>query len=154
MNWSDIKISSKSSRTCRKRLIVLEKRYLAKDDKGKPWKHREELFRRVAKFVASADFLYGKKSDEVNRTADDYYDIMSNLEFMPNTPTLMNPAGPGPALRCFVLPVKTRWIKSSTRLKHGSHTQERRRHGFSFSRLRPRMTSSKPLPAYQADRSP
>ena len=61
MNWSDIKISSKiKPHLSENARIVLEKRYLAKDDKGKIMETPEELFQRVAKFVASADFLYGK----------------------------------------------------------------------------------------------
>src|SRR3990172_3572960 len=108
MEWENIRISSRNeARISKNGLIVLEKRYLAKDDKGKIIETPAELFRRVAKFVASADLRYGKTSSEVERTADVFYDMMVNLEFLPNTPTLMNAGRPlGQLSACFVLPVE------------------------------------------------
>ena len=88
-------------------LKVLEKRYLQKDEDGKPVETPEKLFRRVAKTVAAADLMYGKSEAEVMLTEEDFYSMMTSLDFLPNSPTLMN-AGRrlGQLSACFVLPVE------------------------------------------------
>lgn len=141
MEWTDIIISSKKEpRLTENARIVLEKRYLAKDDKGTVIETPEELFKRVARFVASAELLHGAPASEANKRADEFYEMMVDLQFLPNTPTLMNAGRPlGQLAACFVLPVEDSMdrifdaVKNMALIhKSGGGT------GFSFSRLRPK----------------
>jgi len=69
--------------------LVLEKRYLKKDDTGQPIETPEDMFRRVAANVAQAELTWGTIRD-VRLAEDEFYGMMARLEFLPNSPTLMN----------------------------------------------------------------
>ena len=85
---------------------ILERRYLRKDEHGKVMETPEELFRRVAKNIASAERLYGTDSD-VKQAEEEFYRIMARLDFLPNSPTLMNAGGKLQQLSaCFVIPIE------------------------------------------------
>ena len=118
-------------------LLVLRKRYLIKDEAGNPIETPEGLFRRVASAVARAEDNYrDSKRGEIEEA---FYKMMANLEFLPNSPTLMNAGRPlGQLAACFVLPIDDSLdsifdqVKLTAKLHQtGGGT------GFSFSRLRP-----------------
>ncbi len=121
-------------------LKVLEKRYLKKNEIGKVVETPEELFRRVAKTVASADFNYNAPEKDMKNFEEECYEMITSLYFLPNSPTLMN-AGRrlGQLSACFVIPVEDSMesifdaVKNAAIIhKSGGGT------GFSFSRLRPK----------------
>ncbi|MCL4455924.1 MAG: adenosylcobalamin-dependent ribonucleoside-diphosphate reductase [Nitrospirae bacterium] len=118
-------------------LKVLNARYLLKDEKGRVVETPEQMFRRVACNVADAEKLY---NDDALYWENRFYDIMTSLKFLPNSPTLMN-AGKsmGQLAACFVLPVEDSMKSIFDTLKHAALIlQSGGGTGFSFSRLRPR----------------
>ena len=121
-------------------LRVLQKRYLAKDENGKVIETPEGMFRRVARNLAEADRLYGATPEEVRVTEQEFYALMTRMDFLPNSPTLMNAGRPLQQLAaCFVLPVEDSIMGIYDTLKHQALIhQTGGGTGFSFSRLRPK----------------
>ena len=118
---------------------VLERRYLSRDRDGKIIEDYDGMFRRVARNLSQADLNYGASETQRQATEDKFFEVMRRLEFLPNSPTLMNAGRDLQQLSaCFVLPVSDSLdsifnaVKQTALIhKSGGGT------GFSFSRLRP-----------------
>ncbi|GER94797.1 ribonucleoside-diphosphate reductase, adenosylcobalamin-dependent [hot springs metagenome] len=118
-------------------LKVLHARYLLRDEKGVCLETPEDMFRRVARNIAGAERLYG---EDASYWEDRFYELMTSLKFLPNSPALMN-AGKsiGQLAACFVLPVEDSMKSIFDTLKNAALIlQSGGGTGFSFSRLRPR----------------
>ncbi|MFQ5538316.1 MAG: vitamin B12-dependent ribonucleotide reductase [Gemmatimonadota bacterium] len=123
--------------------IVLAKRYLKKDPQGNPVEDARTMFWRVARTIADVDADYGASDAAVEELARQFYDLMVQGKFEPNSPTLMNAGRPlGQLSACFVLPVEDALSNGKSGIydtlkamalvhQSGGGT------GFSFSRLRP-----------------
>jgi len=118
-------------------LQVLKKRYLLKDENGDIKETPEDLIRRVSKSIAKADSNY--EGENVEKTEEEFFEMMKNLEFLPNSPTLMNAGtGIGQLSACFVIPVEDSMEGIFTSLKNAALIHKSGGGtGFSFSRLRP-----------------
>lgn len=121
-------------------LVVLEKRYFKKNEKGEVIENAEEMFKRVAKAIAEVEKNYGKKKEEIDKIETEFYNVMSNLEFLPNSPTLMNAGTDNQQLSaCFVLPVEDSMEGIFTSIKNAAVIhQSGGGTGFSFGKLRPK----------------
>ena len=125
--------------------VVLEHRYLLKNDSGDVAEDPDGLFRRVASALAKPDKSYGASTEEIKETSEEFYQMLSSLEFLANSPTLMN-AGTkaGTLSACFVLPLedsmegimKTAHDAAMVQ-KYGGGT------GFALSELRPKGSTIK-----------
>ena len=123
---------------------VLERRYLVKNEAGKPIEEPEDLFWRVARTIAEPDARYGASPGAVEAVAEAFYELMATRVWMPNSPTLMNAGRPlGQLSACFVLPVEDALSNGASGIydtlrnmalvhQSGGGT------GFGFSNLRPR----------------
>ena len=121
-------------------LRVLKKRYLLKNLSDEVIEDVQQMWRRVADAVAEGDRRHGANSQRIERTAEEFYRLMASLDFLPNSPTIMN-AGTdqGTLSACFVLPLEDTMegITNASRSqalvqKFGGGT------GFSLSELRPK----------------
>ncbi len=120
--------------------ITYEKRYLMKDQHGNIMETPEDLLRRVAKNIAAVEKNYGKEEPEIKKREEEFFEIMSNALFMPNSPTLMNAGRELQQLSaCFVLPIEDSMEGIFTSLKHMALVQKTGGGtGFAFDRLRPK----------------
>jgi len=119
-------------------LAVLQGRYLIRDEKGRCIETPAQMFSRVAAVVAGAEARYGASQKQLRRWHKKYYDLMASLNFLPNSPALMNAGRRGMLSACFVLPVEDsiegifEAVKQTALIQQaGGGT------GFSFDKLRP-----------------
>lgn len=119
---------------------VLENRYLKKNELGVVIETPSQLFRRVARAVALSEQRYGAARDTLEEAEELFFRVMSNCEFLPNSPTLMNAGLPlGQLSACFVLPIADSLESIFSTLKAAAKIhQSGGGTGFSFSAIRPR----------------
>jgi ribonucleoside-diphosphate reductase alpha chain len=121
-------------------LVVMKKRYLRRNKYGEVIETPGQVFERVAKAVAEVDKEHGKSKKEIKETEKEFLEILKNLEFIPNSPTLMN-AGTklGQLSACFVLPVDDSVESIFGSLRDAALVQKSGGGaGYSFSNLRPK----------------
>ena len=119
--------------------VVLDKRYLLKDDNDEIIETPNQMFIRVAKALAKPEKDYGLKDSEVKQIENLFYQSMASLEFLPNSPTLMNAGtGAGTLSACFVLPL-TDSMEGIMKAAHDAAMVQKfgGGTGFSLSEIRP-----------------
>lgn len=119
---------------------VLERRYYRKDLHGNPTEDATKLFWRVASAIAAEESKYEKTTVSPETLVKEFYSMMAHMEFLPNSPTLMNAGTPlGQLAACFVLPVGDSIEEIFDAVKHAAMIHKSGGGtGFSFSRLRPK----------------
>lgn len=119
-------------------LKLLKARYLKRSPGGTVTEDPNDMFRRVAKFVAEADANYGRTKEQVKETAEEFFQLMSNLEFLPNSPTLMNAAQQNPQLSSSVhLPLHDDLTSIFASMTQGAYAHQYGAGcGFNFSQIR------------------
>ena len=119
--------------------VVMERRIVARDETGEAIETPDQCFRRVARNLSQAELRYGGTEADRGASEADFYRLLSSLDFLPNSPTLVNAGRDLQQLSaCFVLPVPDsidgifKAIRDTAVIhKSGGGT------GFAFSRLRP-----------------
>ena len=120
-------------------VVVMERRIVARDETGEAVETADQCFRRVARNLSQAELRYGGTEADRGTAEEDFYRLLSSLDFLPNSPTLVNAGRDLQQLSaCFVLPVPDsidgifKAIRDTAVIhKSGGGT------GFAFSRLRP-----------------
>lgn len=117
---------------------VLEARYLRRDAQGKLSETPDQLFARVARAIAHAELLLGNR-EQAALWEERFHKLLTSLDFLPNSPTLMNAGTPlGQLSACFVLPIEDSMESIFTTLRDMALIQRSGGGtGFSFGRLRP-----------------
>ncbi len=119
---------------------ILKNGYLSRDHTGRIIETTMQMFRRVARNIAQAEYLYGKQEEDVIELEERFFEILSNQEFSPNPPTLINAGKDSQQLiGFFVLPVEDSvesifdCLKQTIMINQFGGVV-----GISFSRLRPK----------------
>ena len=120
-------------------MVVLEKRYLRKNDDGEIVENPAQMFRRVARAIAEAELLYNPQAD-VAHWEDAFYEPMARMEFVPNSPTLMNAGtGAGTLSACFVIGLEDSMDGIMETAKEAALVQKfGGGTGFALSKIRPK----------------
>src|SRR4030042_220554 len=121
------------------RTEILRRRYLWKDAQGNVIETPDQMFHRVANAIATIESKYGATENQVKAIADEFYQLIKDSKFLPNSPTLMNSGGKnGMLTACFTLPVEDSIDAIFDAVKYAALIQKTGGGtGFSFDRLRP-----------------
>lgn len=119
---------------------LLESRFLKTNNKGKPIETPQDMFTRIAKWVATADKHYSKDKKQIAQTEKDFYNVLFNLRFIPQSPTILNAGKDNKTLSaCFVLPIKDSLDSIYKTLSDAVQVQWKGGGtGFNFSKIRPK----------------